>query len=265
MTQEISFRASFKHAMRDKEKLSIFPSEELLCVPEHLRYALVFSIKADLRTLGVRVDAEFVREVLADNQWMFTGSNGKFGKHFRSSFKRANINLADETVQRAGRIFRQYIPVLKKTYHMELSDRIDWEDGDFGDRDSCFWGGSIKARMMIEENGGGAVKIYKSDTYCYTLGSSRCLVLPWSRYIILFNAYGTPIEVFSKLLGQHFDCRSMPVRVESIGEHGEMLYFNGDAELLYRQDRDPDISYVEFDISCPSDGEFNEWREDRGY
>jgi hypothetical protein len=116
---------------------------------------------------------------------------------------------------------------------------MDWNDGDFGDRHSCFWGGRNIVRHILKEAGVKSLLLYKGNR-----GIGRALVLPLNKpkdSYLLFNVYGfNNISFISRFLDTYWDMVSEVVDVSNIPNQvieEDVIYTNGDYGWLYGCDK----------------------------
>lgn len=123
-------------------------------------------------------------------QWLVT-EKGDFKGTFPTRvkqfyFKRYGIKCPDTFLAQIGNLARKHSES-NEQYIFDFTDRIDWEDGDFGDGGSCYWGDNEGARVMLEDNGAMAIRFYDADGY----GKGRAwLVAIDTDLYIIFNGYG---------------------------------------------------------------------------
>jgi hypothetical protein len=147
---------------------------------------------------------------------------------------------------------------------------LPWKDGDFSDKNSCFWGGRNVVREILKEQGVKALQLYKNDK-----GIGRALVLPINNRdnYLLFNVYGYPsyLESFVvEFLKEYWEvnCSSTDTFNSLDKMEENIIYTNGNAGWIYPSmpetldvDLHIDVNNIEeyFCMSC--DAEFYEKRE----
>jgi hypothetical protein len=120
----------------------------------------------------------------------------------------------------------------------DIVDYCDWNAGDFGDSDSCFWGGRSQAKDIIFENGGLAIRFYDKEGE----GCGRCWAMPTDEGWAVFNAYGSELEMVKTRLEILYPAaRSRFVRLSNMGDTGGLLYINNGTALLLSE---RDVSHV---------------------
>lgn len=78
-----------------------------------------------------------------------------------------------------------------------IATNIDWQDGDYADQNSCYWGFNIHHRAALIAAGAGAVQVKADPTSDRGLG--RALLLPHRNRAFLFNAYGLELAAFVQI------------------------------------------------------------------
>lgn len=101
-----------------------------------------------------------------------------------------------------------------RDYEFDITDRFDWEDGDYGDEGSCYWSDRSGARQSLENAGCLAIRFYREEivgrNYDLTpsepiygiRGFARAWLFPYTegRYV-LFNGYGLETKEIAQFLG----------------------------------------------------------------
>lgn len=109
----------------------------------------------------------------------------RVGKAIRRSLKAKDIALDDTTISNMGEYMaRTEVPDCWKTYGFR--EEIDWDDGDFGDDGSCYWGDYASARTSLEcDPQFHAMTFWNEHGY----GSGRAWILERSGIYWIFNGY----------------------------------------------------------------------------
>lgn len=116
---------------------------------------------------------------------------GKLPKRLQKYLKKAfDISIPNELMGIIGDELTNFL--VTEEIFVQVTRKIDWKDGEFGDDNSCFWGERFGAKALIELNGGGALKFYLNEEK-----AGRCLFLPYENGIVFFNIYGR-LREFSK-------------------------------------------------------------------
>lgn len=104
-------------------------------------------------------------------------------------------------------------------YKFDVTDKLDWNAGDFKDNHSCFWKSSQYNRIALQDGGCLALRFYDKDG-----GAGRAWMWPWKKqYPIIFNAYGMPIDLMAAVLADFMGYSFKRVSLESKSN----IYVNG--------------------------------------
>lgn len=125
-------------------------------------------------------------------------------------------------------------------YFIDFTNRIEWNDGQFGKGDSCWWGCFSDSREVFTENGGWGIRFYRDSDDENGIG--RCWILPRDGLLLCFNAYGVQRANVSKVLKAFF------------AQHGIILHYKK-LEKLYNS-FNGDIPYINTDENSGSSGAF---------
>jgi hypothetical protein len=81
-----------------------------------------------------------------------------------------------------------------EVHFLRLTQDFDWQEGDYGDSGSCYWGGRSAARTQIlPDLGSWAALWHDSDGD----GVARSWLVPWNGNMVLFNPYSRDDSVYS--------------------------------------------------------------------
>lgn len=151
---------------------------------------------------------------------------GTFPKRYSAFvFKTTGAKTSSEILQQLGNFYANHASK-GSDFWFDFDRTINWKDGDFGDKDSCFWGGRSIARDMIRENG-GAVRFFSSET---GNGLARAWIAPGhpqENDALLFNGYGMQLRDIARIIATFLglDYQSMPM-VNNGNSAGD-LWING--------------------------------------
>lgn len=138
----------------------------------------------------------------------------------------------------------------------EFARKFDWEDGDFGDEGSCFWGDRAAGRDTLEYYNALAIKFYKIDSDGDLNGVGRAWIARINERdkvdgaMVMFNRYGVPrcmddIKLALKCVDKDFVFKH--VSLENKGTTHGKLYINGDAVAISYEEFSPgfvDLNYT---------------------
>lgn len=154
---------------------------------------------------------------------------GKFTTRLEKYIKKTmSLKCPDKFMENIGTLARDNSSE-DISFYFDFVDRIDWDDGDFGDDDSCWWGSYSDAPDTLIDNGGLAVRFFtdaKQD-----IGIGRAWLAPYSDMYVLFNGYGfdNATLLITKLVAQHLGHSYKKVGLEN---HNDLMYINNDSGFL---------------------------------
>ena len=130
-------------------------------------------------------------------------------------------------------------------YCIDFTDSFDWQDGDFGDDDSCFWGGRSQARSDLESAGALAIRFYNADGY----GIGRAWMLDKGPYWAVFNGYGVETPDCARILAYHLGLSYRKVSCDNRGDSTGLIYVNGGAGYIVGPEENVNgVDYVDLDV-----------------
>lgn len=171
-----------------------------------LNFRYTLQITEQISDAGVIAILKLVQEnyppMPSDWDWTWLTREGKLPKRIASHyFKTHSIKLPAELVAQIGNIARGNL-VPGESYSFDFTAAIDWEEGDFGDDGSCYWGDRSAARDMLMDNGAIAIRFWEND-----FGMGRAWLFDTGDFWVLWNGYGfdgdatlTIALVFSKFM-----------------------------------------------------------------
>jgi hypothetical protein len=194
---------------------------------------------------------------------------GTFPKRVSKFYwQQSKIKTPQSFMQALGNLARQHSSDAI-SYSFDFTDSIDWQDGDYGDENSCYWGDHAPARKMLEDNNALAIRFYSGDK---GIGRAWVAQLSDKRYIV-FNGYGIEgdstlkiAQIVSSWLGLGYK----RIDLSNYGQTGGMLWINGTHGYLIgtsEQTAAMDSHDLQFDcedcLSCDNCGD--EINEDEAY
>jgi len=153
---------------------------------------------------------------------------GKFPKRGAQYYKKVhNLKAPDSFIEEIGNIARAHSEEIS-VYHFDFVDRFDWQDGDFGDDGSCFWGSNATARDMLHDNGAHAIRFFNKKGR----GIARAWVVPLEKegVYFLFNGYGfpgNPTLTIAQAFARFTELRYQSVVLTNNGSEDDTLWING--------------------------------------
>lgn len=107
-----------------------------------------------------------------------------------------NFDLSQGWISAIGNFLSAEAPTGK--FYYDITNKLNWSRGDFGDHDSCFMGGRINVLRTIEDEGGFAMRYWREDK---KEGTGRAWLMPGPEGLpIMFNAYGPSLRQFTARL-----------------------------------------------------------------
>ncbi len=120
-----------------------------------------------------------IQKLLAENnlpklptnwQWVWEGEDGPnecqgtLPKRLRAYMARTyNHKLSDDLLQTIGTLAHSFTEDTN-IYYVDVTSKINWRSGEFGDEGSCFWGGRSAARNILTFQGAFAIRLYRPTT-----------------------------------------------------------------------------------------------------
>jgi len=186
---------------------------------------------------GLREITRYLRiqelpDLPADWRWEWlvmkgSGYRGKFAKRVGQFYRTEHgIEVNDGVLQTVGNLARMHME-LGSSYCFEFRETVDWQDGEFSDDGSCFWGSYTGARLMVDANG-FAVCFFNDGK-----GLGRAWLAPLNNdCYIVFNGYGFAGDstlTIARVLAIHFggSYKELALRDEA-----DAMYINGDRGFM---------------------------------
>jgi hypothetical protein len=143
-------------------------------------------------------------------------------------FKKFGIKSPTAFLEQLGNVARQHTSE-GVAYDFDFTDVFDWDDGDFGDAGSCYWGSNEAARDMLMENGGFAIRFYNDEGE----GFGRAWVVsrqPSEGFYVVFNGYGVSDSATltaARIMSLFLSVTYKRVVLRNNGTQTGMLWING--------------------------------------
>lgn len=154
-----------------------------------------------------------------DFSWELYTKEGKLTTRINKFIKKNKINTHPSFNDDLAYLSRQCI-IKSKTYEFDISQE-DWQDGEFGDEGSCYWGCRSPARKLIRDNGGGAIRFFREDE-----GYARAWIYPIDNGYAVFNGYGLEPCLIANILGLFLKLPITPIKLTNNGKRGDLIYIN---------------------------------------
>lgn len=130
---------------------------------------------------------------------------GKILKRFSYFYKLQNDGeiIPDDIMGILGDILQNLVTKeLSRKFFVDFTNSFDWNDGDFGNKGSCWWGGYSDSLPTFEENGGWCIRFY--DESKNGIGRTWLYPDPEENVILGFNSYGVERPKVSKIIKKIF-------------------------------------------------------------
>lgn len=119
----------------------------------------------------------------------------RFGKKWQDLF---GFKLTDSQISQIGNWYNifQYPNDADKEYHVRITNNLNWEDGQYGKDDSCWWGMYHTSRDTFYWYGGMGLLFYPSPDYDdHEDGYARVWIAPLEGdKFVVYNAYGVELR-----------------------------------------------------------------------
>lgn len=166
-----------------------------------------------------------------DWQWLVTEGDyvGKFPKRVRKYYHVAmGLKCPETFLVQIGNLARQHTED-RLVYSFEFVNRFDWDDGDFGDSGSCYWGSNSGAIEILYEQGAMAILFYNADGDGYARAWFVDLTDSEGIYVV-FNGYGfasSPTRTIARIVAAFFGLAYKKIWLSNFGMDNGLLWING--------------------------------------
>lgn len=145
------------------------------------------------KALNPSITALFLPILPFDWQWVWIVSKGIYAgtmaKRVASYYyKQFSIKSPTSFIEQIGNLARQHTSD-GVSYDFDFTNALDWEDGDFGDAGSCYWGDHAAARDMLISDGAFAIRFYSTGDE----GIGRAWIvdrIAANGFYVVYNGYG---------------------------------------------------------------------------
>jgi hypothetical protein len=188
---------------------------------------------------------------------------GKWTTRLFKDLKSFGIRLSAEELGRVGDLVTRYTGRLGPWY-LDFTTDLNWNNGSFGDKESCFWASRSDNRDSLILHKALAVRLYRSDTYISGCGRAW-IGKPYDEdFVVMFNAYGESLDRFSYLIQRLYSSENINVfceKRELINRPDDNFWINGGQGVVISFDKIPnervDLNY------CRTYG-IHAWKFDKG-
>ena len=189
-------------------------------------------------------------------------------------YKEHHIKIPASDLAKLGTVLSEHTKGMKFTF--DFTKTFDWKAGDFGDNGSCFWGDRNRAKDMILDLRGCAIRFWEyidckenyvgqdSDCNCdgctkqrseikakcisgEVFGYGRSWIIPHSEGIVLFNTYSykknrsTPSVdslIVARLLSLYLGGSYKKIKLSANERTDGTLYINGGSAFMVASQQD---------------------------
>lgn len=155
---------------------------------------------------------------------------GKFPKRVAQFLCAIDYKPSDGFVEEIGNLYKQY--EVNGTFEYDFTNIIDWQDGDFGDEGSCFWGDRYEAIEYMTNYGVIAIRLYEDGE-----GIGRAWIFDYGDHLVIFNGYidsyskfpsasHGDTNLFANLLCEIFNCSKKKVHLYNESGAEGLIYIN---------------------------------------
>lgn len=149
-----------------------------------------------------------------DWSWAWKVPRGKFAgtlpKRLQNLvYKAVGAKLSPEVVSQIGNIAAKNSQA-RTTFYFDFNNQFNWQRGDFGDSESCFFGGKVDTLQLLASVGAFAIRLFDAPE---GNGIGRAWVLPWRAVprsgippaganpdaLLVFNGYGSFKHEYQKV------------------------------------------------------------------
>lgn len=160
-----------------------------------------------------------------DNEHGYSGTMPKRIKKWL--YVEHQIKPDDQTISDIGERIKYLLPK-ELEWYIDVTHNLDWTPGTYGEAtSSCWWTDRAPARILLEENGGMALRRYRGIDGG---PQGRCWIAVRDDHYMLFNAYGGDLidyaRLFAGLLGLSY---KNSVGIRNLGRSSGLVYANGNS------------------------------------
>lgn len=232
---------------------------QTVCIPKgEIELTTLKEINTQLRNLGLMgVPLEEGHEPSTWTHWLIAHGPicgtwpKRYAKWVRCQYGR---EYDPATLGKVGSIVGAHV----ESFHsrtVDLTDRLDWNAGDFGDEGSCYWGDRSHARDILEYHDALALRYY--DEANHHQGVARCwLSTHRPEGLIAWNAYGTVRLVTSaRLLATTLGLSYTHIDLHNNGRATGTVYINAGGYLIAPEEITDKVTALDLSM----DGENAPW------
>ena len=230
------------------------------------------------------------RELLSQSWCWKDGTKRTLPQRINRIFKEKGYYLGKGYLGKMGNAIREAIPV-QEEYYIDITQNFNWNEGDFGDGDSCFWDGRKEIRNEMSKDGrfyafrfynkesvgSHFTTFFKDNAGGIYSGVARTWLLKENAYIryknkilsrpilILFNSYGKGLKQQASILAILMDGISKSITLSNQKRQSGGLYINNGGYVIGSPNTIETISHFDLGLKNTFDGEIARIDEDEPY
>lgn len=148
--------------------------------------------------------------------------------------KFSDVKIPETTATKIGNVAGKFFATKGKLYYIDFVAEFNWKAGQFGDADSCFWGGREDARRIMEKNGCMALRFFKDEKHVATNGMARSWLFPvFDNSVLIFNGYGMELRQQAQILSAFLNQPNQQIDLRNMGDTGGTVYINNGHAYLF--------------------------------
>ena len=152
---------------------------------------------------------------------------GSFAKRVaKYYYQMYRIKLNSNLLGAIGSMVSQYT-VKHNKYIFDFTNCFNWDAGDFGDYESCFWTCRREAKPKLEQHGVFAIRFFKTTINDHLNGRARAWIHRTEKYLIAFNSYGEELSSVARILAHWLGVSYRKIRLSNNGSDHGLIWING--------------------------------------
>ena len=178
--------------------------------------------------LSLPLPDDWVWQMQVGGKGEYVGSLPKrIAKYYWQKYK---IKLDSDFLGTIGSIASQHTTKVNE-FTFDIVNKFDWDAGDFGDGGSCYWGCREKARELLAENDGQAIRFFDDGR-----GFARAWIMPHPNGLVCFNGYGLELSQIAHILAFHRGESYRKISLSNNDTADGLIWINGGAGFLIGQE-----------------------------
>ncbi len=157
----------------------------------------------DWKALNPDNTKEWLPYLPSNWQWVWVVERGEYAgtmpkRIAKYYFKEHGLKFPDSQLAELGQLARNHSSD-QKTFTFEFANQINWQDGDFGDGGSCWWGSYSGSRVMWDANNGLSIRFFNADDDGYA--RAWVMEIDTELYTVM-NGYGLSTLQITRIFAQ---------------------------------------------------------------